>query len=220
MGMRMWAAAAAMLCASQANAATHVVDFTGVFIPPSYPNPISTVIDGVTATGDDYGSPMFGGVADHGGGGGFFAQQAITFTTGSLFTPVDVHLSTYFTYVMYGPDGPPCYDCVMPYQNLNIRGMRNGVILAEDTINSADFPVYSFAPKFSGVDSLILMALAPLDFVSGVCFDNACSVSRIDELRLVDVTSAVPEPSTWAMMLIGLVGLTLRRRSLLLKQAG
>jgi hypothetical protein len=46
--------------------------------------------------------------------------------------------------------------------------------------------------------------------------DNSNTLTLIDDLQLSGTVSAVPEPSTWAMMLLGFAGIgfmTYRRKS-------
>lgn len=116
---------------------------------------------------------------------------------GALFT------SAIFTSALNDADGYGLYD--------------GSTFLGQVAIGQA----FSFASPLAafqlrGIDPInMLQPGDPLAFVSGFTFDRAGTVTVTQNPFVENITGAVPETSTWAMMIlgIGLIGATLRRRS-------
>lgn len=208
MGIRSWVAAAAVsVCAGSAGAATHTVVF-----PPTVAGFGSATIDGVLISVTPSVAPVIGKIADE-GGSTHSDPTSITFSTGGAFTPVRIDIPITGTSVVpiTPGDTPACgprfEGC--PYVNILITAATVGGSSVSAAIDASLFPTYIFGSEFANITSLILTALVATPPVGYYCSDNACSTTYFNNLVLVDVASAVPEASTWAMMLLGLAGLTL-----------
>jgi hypothetical protein len=91
------------------------------------------------------------------------------------------------------------------FNSLGVFGPANNVL------NSNYGPeVFSFAPT-----SLRYLQFAMTDCPQGDPIFTACAVGEVAFRTTTDVNGAVPEPSTWAMMLLGFgaVGFGMRRRT-------
>lgn len=118
-------------------------------------------------------------------------SQAVTTTVGALYT---------LSFAYSAREG-------VAYDSNPIQALWNGTsvatVSAEGNGQSGNvWNVYSYTVTGTGHDTLTFAALGNNDTLGG-------------SLDAVSLTAAVPEPSTWALMLggMGLIGFTARRRS-------
>jgi len=95
----------------------------------------------------------------------------------------------------------------LPYDDLVITGMRDSAVVATTSFFADGVSTFTFGAAFANLDSLRIAAVSPSD--PSACLTFPCGQFSIDNVRLA---SAVPEPQTWAMMLIGFGGLALASR--------
>ena len=118
-------------------------------------------------------------------------SQAVTTTAGALYT---------LSFAYSAREG-------IAYASNPIQALWNGssvaTVSADGTAQSGNvWNIYSYTVTGTGHDTLTFAALGTNDTLGG-------------SLDAVSLTAAVPEPSTWALMLggMGLIGFSLRRRN-------
>jgi hypothetical protein len=93
----------------------------------------------------------------------------------------------------------------------NLFSALAGTTSVEISINGG--PVQTFA--LGGGENFFGISATGGDTITSIAFDtNGSGVSDLRQLRLGGVAAAVPEPGTWALMLLGfgVVGASMRRR--------
>ena len=118
-------------------------------------------------------------------------SQAVTTTAGALYT---------LSFAYSAREG-------VAYASNTVQALWNGssvaTVSADGTAQSGNvWNIYSYTVTGTGHDTLTFAALGTNDTLGG-------------SLDAVSLTAAVPEPSTWALMLggMGLVGFSARRRN-------
>lgn len=171
MGVRTWAAAAAMLCASQASAAVQSVTFDIPLFSTGAPfTPAPENLAGSVEWTFDALDPA-----------GTVAVSAISVTFGGhVFGLADV-------------------GAVVNAGILYVGGIYDGSF--PNTINGgvSDFTMSVTDPFTAPV---VLGAAATFDTIPGEAYSHL----------FTPIAAGVPEPSTWAMILLGFLGLALARR--------
>jgi len=205
-----WAATAAMLSAPNASAAVHKVTFDA--LPYEYFGSNVWVEDGIVATASGaLGSFIRPGTAHLDSDGHPYTEQyTFTLLGGGRFNPMSFDLfalgkPTYYANPNCPGEGPEL--CVITtYSDVLLTGFRNGAAVVTLAFYSGDFSTISLGSTFFNVDAFRVSAAQPS---VGYCESSPCSHFNIDNVALA---GPVPEPATWAMMVLGFIGLVLLRR--------
>lgn len=207
-----WAALAlAGSAVAPAAAATHVMTFDA--LPALSLAPVWTE-GAIVATGDvGIGYFTLPGTA-HLDDAPVPYPSAITFTTpGVRFDAVSIDV------IGFGSNYCPGDLCLapVPYDDLVVTGFRNSGVVATASFSADGVTSLVFGAEFSDLDALRIAAVSPPD--PSACLTFPCGHFSIDNVRLA---AAVPEPATWALMLLGFGGLALaaRRRAARLALSG
>ena len=191
---------AALLCASMSaskvDAAT--MQFTGI---PQSTLSNEWVEDGITATGSgpsgDFGffGYHFSPDSTHMDDGGSIFPQSIVFTMAHPFNAVSFDILPSDNFFCNSSD------CGIPFDNISLTGVSNGVTVAEDTLYMGTAPsTYLFGAEFSNLDSLIIALLFPGPSLDGTCISSPCTHLNIDNIAL----SPVPLPAALVLFMSGL----------------
>ncbi|MEC5384703.1 PEP-CTERM sorting domain-containing protein [Uliginosibacterium sp. H3] len=145
-------------------------------------------------------------------GSGYDNLAAATGSTGMAFNPNGVSPSDFFlvgnsastftlnSFLIAGAWGT---------QTLTIRGLNNGVQLFSQALAVSLSPVL-FTANWSGIDQFEI--LTGNDFVQNQTLTGSGQHWALDNLTINEAAASVPEPSTLAIVALGLVGLGLARR--------
>ena len=132
--------------------------------------------------------------------------QFISFTMGGRFSAVQFDILPLDIFFCAAGGSGLCND---PYDNVSVRGFRDGALVAEDTFFGGESPnTHVFSSDYVNLDELIIGALLPDLALGGFCLEAPCAHFNIDNVKLnpVPLPAALPLffGGTWILGLSGM----------------
>jgi PEP-CTERM motif len=132
--------------------------------------------------------------------------------TGFFFTNTQVTIYNNADHVPFCFSPTSTGGCADPYNTLDFKFTNEDITaVSVDSISSKDFLPATFTynpPSGPPIQHMGLQFIGPNEFTVDVTGDDPAYLSTlVIDVTTAGATPAVPEPSTWAMMLLGFAGL-------------